>query len=546
MTRAVSGGEKLSEEDEAERRRLGREYLARRNQELLDAREKATMRTSAASLASSSANIETTPVTMEPASLIDENSTALLRDITSEKSESYAVGETLVQSETLDDEEAGQDEKTLDLPSPPTGEPVSTQDRETAILEASGSSEPYRAYNTGACWANPFSDEFELEDTGYLTPRPQAPAVPPKIALDPEISITEPPMDAPVTSVSNKGKQPESTVKQIPIQQDDTPENYENMSYEEQLARVLSLSLADDKRNKKGRYLEKGPKDDEDSELAAAIAASLAEAQTATQSKQKHPETTQLVDLTPDPPVSVPQSQSSEVTNQQPLSSQSTRSDWDDLYSLSPEFQASRAARGVSPFNLSGLPNNCSIDEARGEKPGDDSSLIDISISGIVNDSVKNTASNAEAHSPALEHFTTIATLSPSVERDSIGFATDSEADDEFASAAGSFVDTSRPASTASFVTDADHAARDDAETTSLVGHSDAESASLVNLNEGYQHGERKIGGMDGENGQDEEEDSDEEWGSGIKTPGSEWTDVGSQISEEEIGGQDSSRLIRE
>lgn len=148
----------------------------------------------------------------------------------------------------------------------------------------------------------------------------------------------------------------------------------------------------------------------------------------------------------------------------------------------------------------------------------------------------------------------TTATLSPEFERESIGFSTDSE--DEFASAKGSVAHLpgassaastfARRTSTASFVTDP--TARNDLEDNeSLVGHSDAETSSLVDVDESpkEQHDGSGTGNDQHLEGVYSGEDSDDDWSSGVKTPGSEWTDVGSQVSEEEVGGQDSSRLIR-
>lgn len=779
LTRTGSGitSSKLGEEEEAERRRLGREYLARRNQEMMDAKEKAKLRKSAASLASSSANLDTTA---EKAATTTKIDTTTDIGITAEKDtpidvphptnplhqmaeivNPWSFDNLVDENGSLKPDNASEPdmEKTLELPSPPTDEPKSLGRRKIAISEsvqpAAEMALPVRVtgFDAGSRWANPFGDEFELEDTGYATPRPQAPAIPPKIALDPEISVPEPEPQpqsserAVQSESSDKGKQPAVAVREIPIQQDDEALDLENMSYEEQLARVLSLSLADDQKIQKAtdssnrstqyeeelaatinlslreekarmykqekkarahrleqatqkmsaerdraraRIVEKNeqrrsklaqPKQDAeyDAELAAAIEASIHEEKARTdksqqaiqkmnakleharekiaaETDQNRTEMTQLANITLDPPVSVPQqhdaprtpTMNAQIRSHEELEDlysispefyakraahtvsrdvkslpEATKDDLEDLYGLSPEYQANRAAKMISPLDISdskrgqaetsdtfGPFTSSSSGLAAGNKSNEDN-LIDLSSSDIRNEDLQaqSLARPAPSHeeqmqylktsyrtqpelgeqhrhvsnrlaayaaevsqkkedsempattqpvsevTPDLVHHTTTskdsegahtpttATVSPSVERDSIGFATDSE--DEFASAAGSFVqhaaaEHERPESSSSFVAEPENAQNDFSETESLVGHSEAESVSVVDADE-EKRDEAAYAEVESAT-----EDSDEEWESGVRTPGSEWTDVGSQVSEEEVGGQDSSRLIKE
>ncbi|CAD0093285.1 unnamed protein product [Aureobasidium mustum] len=142
--------------DEAEeRRRLGREYLAKRNQEMLDLKEKQKMRRSTSGLS------DKTP----PSPTFDQL---------------VNVDGSLKTDEKNTQEEGEEfNEKTLDLPSVPTDEPKSLRSipvQEANVVET--------AFNTGSRYANPFGDEFELSGTlDSRSPTPKPP-VPPKIAIE--------------------------------------------------------------------------------------------------------------------------------------------------------------------------------------------------------------------------------------------------------------------------------------------------------------------------------------------------------------------------
>lgn len=763
---------KLGEADEAERRRLGREYLARRNQEMMEAKEKSKMKKSAASL-SPSGNLGSTSTDKNASRAFVENSAMIQQSAPPLGSFDRLVdldGSLKAKFTAKEDVES-----TLELPSPPTDEPKSFGKRKIAIAETiepvqeESRSTPVSTFEAGSRWANPFGDEFEVEASGYATPKPRAPALPPKISLaeDPETSVPE-------LHPESELDQPESASVERSYGEEALSESW---TEDEQLARALSLSMADEEKRRKEKIAQQ---DSEDPDIAAAIAASLADGsvhiqehvqqkvgsamqqsqnkveasmrksqdklEAAMQKKDRklaaaqakimkktsdlpQPEMTQrfeqLIDISSDPPISVPHQNGSSPTPRTPKMGSSMRTpsdDSDSMYGLSPEYRARQATRfgsaqqetrqddthnlsaesiagqdapSPSPFVWSPITPQttaqlnqqydpvheaASLNSSASFEPpvsphaaassttagqGQDfytslPSLIDVSdepqrehpslfhasnqhsirnhIDSVYTHQLHQLGSgmpssqqqtqHAEISSKLALHAATLsldrnnlyhstyqsqpqsppqhsqyfarfqsqvqderasasayadgnprprsldfdgkhipsenggdgtrtpttATLSPDCERESIGFSTGSE--DEFASAKGSVahlpgasgeVSTSaRRSSTASFVTDP--AARSDPEDNgSLVGHSDAETSSLVDVDEspiGQQHGS-EAGSDHHMEGVYSGEDSDDDWSSGVKTPGSEWTDVGSQVSEEEVGGQDSSRLIR-
>lgn len=385
----------LGEADEAERRRLGREYLARRNQEMIEAKEKSKMKKSAASL-STSGNLESTSTDKNASRAFIENSA-----MTQQSAPPLGSFDRLVDLDgsLKADFNAKEDmESTLELPSPPTDEPKSFGKRKIAIAEtiepeSEGTrSTPVSAFEAGSRWANPFGDEFEVEASGYATPKPRAPAVPPKISFaeDPEISVPE--------------SHPESELKQPEPASVEGSNGEEAMSEswteDEQLARALSLSMADEERRRKERIAQQ---DSEDPDIAAAIAASLADGsvhiqdhvqqkvyaamqksqnkvkvsvrksqnklEAAMQKKDRklaaaqakimektsdlpQPEMTQcveqLIDISSDPPISVLHQGSSSLSPHTPKMGSPARTlsdDADSMYGLSPEYRARQATQ---------------------------------------------------------------------------------------------------------------------------------------------------------------------------------------------------------
>ncbi|KAJ9623418.1 hypothetical protein H2203_005677 [Taxawa tesnikishii (nom. ined.)] len=271
--------------DEEERRRLGREYLARRNQQMWELKQR---RESVKSTAAGS-----------PTGSFD----------------------SLVNSDgTLRVEEKA-------LPSPPSAEPR-VSEKEEKVREMEAVAPGMSGLQAGSRCGNPFSDEYEFSDLSEMgrsvTPKPP---VPPKIALEkePAVAVTEVP-----------GAFSPQHEEAVPA----------DLSYDEQLARALSLSLAESE-----AAAQKQMQEEDDTDMARAIAASLAEARTqkaaapAPSRPYGYVEPTPLVDLTPNPPISIPETGMNEY--HRALSEPSTPPqphDEDDLYTLSPQFTQRRLA----------------------------------------------------------------------------------------------------------------------------------------------------------------------------------------------------------
>ncbi|KAK6000305.1 hypothetical protein QM012_003937 [Aureobasidium pullulans] len=338
--------------DEAEeRRRLGREYLAKRNQEMLDLKEKQRLRRSTSGLSDKAPSSPTFD------QLVNADG-------------SLKADEKHTQKE---DEEFN--EKMLDLPSVPTDEPKSLRSipiQEANVVET--------AFNTGSRYANPFGDEFELSGTlDSRSPTPKPP-VPPKIALEDTNKLRG-------LSVTQK----EPSVRQIPVlgQDDYRPIN---LSYEEQLVRAMSISLAEsEEAARQARALEQ---EQRDKDFATAIAASLADVE---RSRHKEQQKEELVNLTPDPPVSIP---ADEYTDE-------------DLYSASPLVTPRRPATIPAPMVI---------------PPYDP-----------VHEAAAVSSEQPQPQTPHHPHTPTTATFSsPEIERDAISFSSASSTTDDFASAPAS------------------------------------------------------------------------------------------------------------
>jgi hypothetical protein len=295
--------------DEAdERKRLGREYLAKRNQEMLDLKEKQKMRRSTSELSEKT-----------PSSPTFDQFVNIDGSLISDKKD------TLEQSEEFN-------EKTLELPSVPTDEPKSlgsTRVQEPALLAA--------AFNHGSRYANPFGDEFELSGTlDSRSPTPKPP-VPPKIAIEDTSKLRR-------LSVTQK----EPSIRRIPVL-DEVEDTSADLSFEEQLVRAMSISLAEsEEATRKARILEQ---EQRDKDFAAAVAASLADVEKMRQKKQIN-SNEELINFTPDPPVSVPAA--SELTD-------------DELYTVSPR----PLPRRVIPATLGSMimPPYDPVHEAAAQTP---------------------------------------------------------------------------------------------------------------------------------------------------------------------------------
>ncbi|KAH0342548.1 hypothetical protein KCU81_g5590, partial [Aureobasidium melanogenum] len=238
--------------DEAEeRRRLGREYLAKRNQEMLDLKEKQKLRRSLSGLS------DKTPSSPTFDQLVNVDGS-----LKTDEKDTQREGEEF-------------NEKMLDLPSVPTDEPKSL--RSISVPEAT---KVETAFNSGSRYANPFGDEFELSGTlDSRSPTPKPP-VPPKIAIEDTNKLRK----LPVT-------QKEPSVRQIPVlgSDDDMPTN---LSFEEQLVRAMSISLAESE--EAARQARASEQEQRDKEFAAAVAASLADVEKMRQKEQQEEEPTNL------------------------------------------------------------------------------------------------------------------------------------------------------------------------------------------------------------------------------------------------------------
>ncbi|KAK3052148.1 hypothetical protein LTR09_006740 [Extremus antarcticus] len=304
-------------EEAEERRRKGREYLAKRNQEMYELKQRKQATTPG----------ETPPSPTSFDAMVDDEGKLKLAEVEKE------------------------------LPSPPTIEPlpeaVKAEMREVernleipALAEASSSNAGASGWSFGALLANPFSDEYALDRSE--TPKPP---VPPKVAFD----IPE---DPPISTLPGSFTPRQSTPQ--------PQEQNEELSYEEQLAIALSLSEADAASSRRSSQAET---QDDDVDLRAAIEASLKEMNdrqaAAFSSDQSRPRPAQelehsqpLVDLTPPSPTiqphqPMPRSRWDTIFDHQyspthePLSLASNASqpdEEDELYRVTPELTHARLA----------------------------------------------------------------------------------------------------------------------------------------------------------------------------------------------------------
>ncbi|TKA64906.1 hypothetical protein B0A55_10291 [Friedmanniomyces simplex] len=314
--------------DEAEeRRRKGREYLARRNQQMIELQEKRK-----------AAKADGTPTPRTPTSF-----------------------DAIVDQEgKLKDGESGDGTITMldkELPSPPTIEPVpgniqeemrEVERRLVQPMLAGESSSGMSGFNMGSALADPFSDDFALDRSE--TPKPP---VPPKVELDGELP------DTPVMPGSFTAPATDPRAEDLIV-------NHDELSYEEQLAIALSLSEAESSAN--GATVRQRRLDEHDAELRAAIEASLRDMddqQAAHAIAHAEPVTPQprpvephpLVDLTPPSPrIAAVRPEARRdwdaLFDYQPLPSRepltlrepSVSEDSDELYRITPELTRARLA----------------------------------------------------------------------------------------------------------------------------------------------------------------------------------------------------------
>ena len=356
--------------DVAERRRLGREYLARRNQELLDLKNKRKSDTSEKSVVEGEA-------------------------ITSDAEEKSAVQvlENAVATGTFD--ELINPDGSLRLEEKGHYETLDTALSNDTAQQPVPISVAVKAFQSGSYFGNPFGDEFAmsepLESDGLQTPKPP---VPPKIALaDTTLVPGSYPPDPPISELP--------TTTSSPILQ---PSG--DFEYDDQLARALSLSLAESEAEARTTLRRRRT---EDEDFAQAIEDSLREADVkASGSSHRGP----LVDFSADT-----------ESLHTPTNPWSVRSDDEDLYTLTPMPTGSRAVRQLVSYPELPVPgrnaDNASISQTRS---------TDSSEYGSINLSASQTLSPrfGAALSPSS------ATLSPNLAaRDNISTGFDSESETE-------------------------------------------------------------------------------------------------------------------
>lgn len=319
-----------SDPDEAEeRRRKGREYLARRNRQLYELQQKRKAVAKATGLE--------TPPTPTFDELVDAEGNLKRSEMLNDEKDLPATPNTDPIPEPVQEEMKQVEHRLV--------EPVAQEESSTA--ESSG-------WFTGSRYANPFGDEYELERS--VTPKPP---LPPKIQLDTQSEAAR----APTPPISVPGAF-DSTPTAEPSEQVD----HSALSYEEQLAIALSLSEQDSS-GPSATVRQRQPAEYDDAELNAAIAASLREMddqQAAHAIANAEPVTPKvmpadmqmLVDVTPSTPTFAPRDQWAELfqpqfspsrdpislypQSNQPSSEASEASD--ELYRLTPELTKARLA----------------------------------------------------------------------------------------------------------------------------------------------------------------------------------------------------------
>nr|POE94718.1 hypothetical protein CFP56_16955 [Quercus suber] len=320
---------RVSSDEAEERRRKGREYLAKRNETMYELQQK-RMAAKEAGMA-----VPPSPATFDD--LID--------------------AEGRLKTE---------DTNELSLPSPPTMDPLPAAIRDgmravehhlaqpvpATIPSSSGMS----AFHLGAQLADPFGDEFALERS--VTPRPldraatPKPPVPPKVRFDEETQQIPAPIPAAPTDTDADSE---------------AHQDSDELSFEEQMAIALSISEAETSATAATVHQRQSRHEDD---LRAAIEASLREmddSQAAHAIARGEPVTPRpaledsqpLVDLRPavllGPPamrharsdwdrVFDPQSYISREPAARTRPAPSTSADSDDLYRLTPELTRARLA----------------------------------------------------------------------------------------------------------------------------------------------------------------------------------------------------------
>ena len=465
--------------DEAEeRRRKGREYLAKRNQDMYELRQRRRGRADWAVAPPSPTSFD--------AMVDDEGKLRLVEQ---------------------------------ELPSPPTTEPVPDQVKAEMrevernlvqpILAAGESSSS--GWQLGSQLANPFSDEYAMDMERSETPKPP---VPPKLALEPEEESRAPTMPG---GFDFDFQQPEPQPSQV-------EDGQEDLTYEEQLAIALSLSEAESASNASQRQSED---DDEDADLRMAIEASLKDMpnQRPATPLQALESSQPLVDLTPPSPMISAQQPTPRghwetlfdqdySPNREPLSLAPSQAvavregDEDELYRVTPELTRARLASLNAeqiPAPTSSTNSSAPYDPVR-EAAGQTLQPQQAPIEAGFYSAASSAPSPASMHTVNHEPVAQLIDIS------------------ESAPAEGARTPTSRPLSSFGFQTDSE----------------DSDSDTFASISEPVSRAEsRPRGEISGDiEVVDVLEDSDvdmlSEEGDGIATPDS-WTEVGSRDGESEM-----------
>ena len=280
----------LSDPDEAaERRRQGREYLARRNQEMYELQQRRKEK-------AKEDGAETPPTPTSFDAMVDDEGKLRLVD-----------------------------NEAKDMPDPPTSVPVPEKLRaEMAEVERNlnqpmltgESSSSASAWQAGSRMTNPFDDENAMDMERSATPKPP---VPPKIALEdlPPQPVVDEEEQRPQTPRMPGGFNAPSDPFRFNTNAHPAS-GRSDMSYEEQEQLAIALSLSEaERRASEEAERRRSQAAEEDAELRAAILASLKEQQA----------TTAPVPFKPAPLIDI-----SESNTAPPLQQPAPRGHWEMLF----------------------------------------------------------------------------------------------------------------------------------------------------------------------------------------------------------------------
>lgn len=260
-----------------ERRRKGREYLAKRNQEMWEMKER---RKGSRLEKGEAGSGGWTPTSFD--SMVDSDGKLRESEIDKGKEREMPT------FPGLDDVSAQMNDRM---------EGVERELLQPLLAGESSSTNPWRLDSSQL--SNPFGDEHALDRSE--TPKPP---VPPKVALPVEEDEVSAIPTMPGSFPPRRPEEPQ------PRYEHEEQQEEEELSYEEQLAIALSLSEAEAQKAARAAIAQIEPLEDDDADLRAAIEASLndmsrklaAQAEEERRQKLRGPEPEPLVDLTPPSP----------------------------------------------------------------------------------------------------------------------------------------------------------------------------------------------------------------------------------------------------